>query len=60
MPKKPTVAGKPASESIAIVIGHASHGRSAPRPYMEEMSSPVADSRSRATITAKAAMFIST
>ena len=53
------MAGKPASDSIAIVIGHASHGRSAPSPYIEVMSSSTPASRSRAVITANAAMFIS-
>jgi hypothetical protein len=52
------VTGKPASESIAIVIGHASHGRSAPRPWSARRSSPYGVSRSRATTTAKAARFM--
>ena len=60
LPKKPMVAGKPASESMAIVIGHASQGFSAPSPRSAARSSPAPVERSRATITAKAAMFIST
>ena len=59
---KPTVAGIPASDSIAIVIGHASHGERRPRPDIEAMSSPTGgetpSSRSIATITANAARFI--
>ena len=56
----PAVAGMPASASIEIVIGHASHGRSRPRPVTASIESPSPVSRSRATITAKAAMFINT
>ena len=56
---KPAVAGKPASESIAIVIGHASQGELVPRPSNERRSSPRSDTRSRATTTANAATFIS-
>ena len=55
---KPTVAGMPASDSIAIVIGQANHGCLAPSPAIEEMSSPTGLSRSAATITANAAMFM--
>ena len=55
---KPAVAGKPASASIAIVIGQASSGRVAPMPFSEAMSSPSGVSRSRATMTANAARFI--
>ena len=32
LPMKPTVPGMPASASIPIVIGQASHGLRAPRP----------------------------
>ncbi len=55
---KPAVAGSPASASIEIVSGQASAGRSAPSPRMPRMSSPHGVSRSRATITAKAARFM--
>ena len=55
---KPAVAGMPASDSIASVIGHASSGRETPRPATARMSSPNGVSRSRATITAKAARFM--
>jgi hypothetical protein len=55
---KPAVAGTPASDSIAIVIGHASHGCVSPRFSSEEMSSPRSDTRSRAITTANAATFI--
>ena len=58
MPKKPAVAGKPASDSIAIVIGQASSGRVAPIPLSDAMSSPYGVSRSRAITTANAARFI--
>ena len=57
-PMKPAVAGMPASASIAIVMGQASRGRSAASPASAEMSSPSEVSRSRATITANAATFI--
>ncbi len=56
---KPAVAGKPASESIAIVIGTASQGDERPRPSSDEMSSPRSCTRSRWMTTAKAATFIS-
>ena len=55
---KPTVPGMPASASMAIVSGHASHGLRAPRPAKPESSSPSARSCSTATITANAARFI--
>ncbi len=55
---KPTVAGSPARASIAIVSGQASSGRSAPRPWTERIESPKGVSRSRATITVKAARFM--
>ena len=48
----------PARESIATVSSHASHGSVLPIPWMEAMSSPRPDWRSRATMTPKAAMFI--
>src|SRR2546421_312039 len=44
---KPAVAGKPASESIAIVIGQASHGAARPRPSSDRMEAPCSDTRSR-------------
>ena len=56
---KPAVAGKPASDSIAIVIGQASHGDARPRSSSASMSSPRSSTRSRAITTANAAMFIS-
>jgi hypothetical protein len=52
------VAGIPASESIAIVMGHASQGRLAPMPDSAAMSSPSPVSRSRAATTANAATFM--
>ena len=55
---KPAVAGMPASASIEIVIGHASSGRSRPSPDSAAIESPSPVSRSRATITANAAMFM--
>ena len=58
LPMKPPVAGMPARPSIAIVSGHASHGRDQPRPAIESKWSPWGVPRSRATITANAAMFM--
>ncbi len=55
----PAVAGRPASASIEIVSGQASSGRSRPSPCTALMSSPNSVSRSRTTITANAARFIS-
>ena len=55
---KPAVAGMPARPSIASVIATASSGRWAPSPWTEAMSSPRPVSRSRATMTANAARFI--
>ena len=56
---KPEVRGSPASASMEIVIGHASSGRSRPRPWTDLMSSPQGVSRSRITMTANTARFIS-
>ena len=55
----PAVAGNPARASMEIVSGQASSGRSRPRPWTDLMSSPHVVSRSRMTITANAARFIS-
>ena len=55
---KPPVAGMPASESIATVSGHASHGRVWPIPATASMWSPNPVWRSRSTMTANAATFI--
>ena len=55
----PAVAGNPARASMAIVSGQASAGRSAPKPSTALMSSPNSLSRSRMTITANAARFMS-
>ena len=55
---KPAVAGKPASESIAIVIGQASAGLARPRSRSDSQSSPCSDTRSRAITTANAATFM--
>ena len=55
----PAVAGTPASDSIAIVIGQASQGWVWPRFSNEDRSSPRSETRSRATTTAKAVTFIS-
>ena len=52
---KPTVPGIPASASIEIVIGQASHGLRAPSPASADRSAPSVRSRSWATITANAA-----
>ena len=54
----PAVAGIPASASMEIVIGHASSGRSRPRPAIASIESPQPVSRSRATITANEAAFM--
>ena len=54
----PPVSGRPASESIAIVIGQASAGRVQPIPSSASMWSPRSVSRSRAITTANAATFI--
>ena len=56
---KPTVAGKPASESIAIVIVQASTGEARPRSRNASIESPCSDTRSRPITTANAATFIS-
>ena len=55
---KPTVPGIPASASMAIVIGQASHGLRAPRPARPDSSSPSARSCWTATITANAVRFM--
>ena len=55
---KPAVAGKPASDSIAIVIGQASSGLALPRPSSDFRPSPCSDTRSRAITTPNAAMFM--
>ena len=55
---KPTVPGIPASASIAIVIGHASHGRLAPNPASVEMSSSPSRINWAAMMTANAARFM--
>ena len=55
---KPAVAGKPASDSIAMVIGQASQGAAAPRSRSDSSESPCSDTRSRAATTANAATFM--
>ena len=55
---KPTVPGIPASASIAIVIGQASHGLRAPEAGQPRQLVAVSPLALAATITAKAAMFM--